>query len=480
MLLSSWKKTILSRIDLIVLLTCLSVTYAIWNYNVTQDTSSQNSLKDTKLHVEQTVKSESEKLYLALNSVRGLYAASSNVDSKELSDFVVVSTALDDLDALLRIGFIEKVAPTEEIDFIQKIRSRGNTDYVPVKVATDSAGYYVALTVDRFGKLYTPSGRNLLNDPINTALINKIIASNESQFAFVPSVQNIAEYNGPAFIQSLPIYKEGELIGLINGIVSIESIKAQIANLLGEEIAWRWSISDGTVMAEGGVTKGKTISEIAEIPIFKDVNWKIELKKEIVHSPSLNLILGIGVLVSFIFYAMIYGLTSANERGEELANQMTMDLQKYKLALESASNHIIITDADGKILYANKAVEKLTGYSLQEVIGNTPALWGRQMSKEFYLKMWDIIKTKKVVFQGEIVNKRKDGQIYTAQATISPILDHASNNLIGFVGIEENISDRKKKEVELTTMNELMIGREMRMVELKKEIEKLKSGNAKL
>ena len=94
------------------------------------------------------------------------------------------------------------------------------------------------------------------------------------------------------------------------------------------------------------------------------------------------------------------------------------DLEKFKLAVENASDHVIIAGPDGNILYANLAAEKITGYSVAEMIGKTPRLWGGQMPVEFYQQLWKTIKEDKKLFTGEINNKRKSGEIYQSAVSI--------------------------------------------------------------
>lgn len=113
------------------------------------------------------------------------------------------------------------------------------------------------------------------------------------------------------------------------------------------------------------------------------------------------------------------------------------------VALDNASDHVIITDPDGVILFANKAAEKLTGYSKSEMIGNRPSLWGKQTPKEFYEKMWNTIKIGKKSFKREITNRHKDGTEYEVEIKISPILDE-NNNVAFFVGIERDITREKE------------------------------------
>lgn len=123
------------------------------------------------------------------------------------------------------------------------------------------------------------------------------------------------------------------------------------------------------------------------------------------------------------------------------------DLKIFELAIENVFDHIIITDPDGKILYANQAACKLTGFSQAEMLGNKPSLWGRQMPFSYYKKLWRSIKKNKKTFVGEIINKRKNGQLYNAEVRISPILNR-SGKVLYFVGIERDITKAKEMDRE--------------------------------
>lgn len=127
-------------------------------------------------------------------------------------------------------------------------------------------------------------------------------------------------------------------------------------------------------------------------------------------------------------------------------NQLIEQLEPLKSGLDILDDHVIITDENANILYANKAVEKNTGFSANEILGKNPAdLWGGQMPDEFYEKMWQIIKVEKKPFVGEVQNKKKDGTLYWQELHISPILDEGGEAKF-FVGIEPNITDRKERE----------------------------------
>ena len=120
----------------------------------------------------------------------------------------------------------------------------------------------------------------------------------------------------------------------------------------------------------------------------------------------------------------------------------------YKLAVDRAYNQIIITNTDGIIVYANSGLERTTGYNPKEVIGHTPRTWGGLMDQEFYEQFWKCVKIDKKPYQGEIKNHRKDGSIYYAILTTTPLLDY-NGLLSGFIGIEEEITTYKDIKAKL-------------------------------
>ncbi len=123
-----------------------------------------------------------------------------------------------------------------------------------------------------------------------------------------------------------------------------------------------------------------------------------------------------------------------------------LDLEKFKLAVENVGEQIVITDPDGIVLYANKALKKITGFKPEEVIGKkvgTAQLWGGLMGKSFYRQFWKIIKEEKRMFTGELTNKRKDGRKYVAAASIAPVLGR-KGEVIYFVGVERDVTEERE------------------------------------
>lgn len=125
--------------------------------------------------------------------------------------------------------------------------------------------------------------------------------------------------------------------------------------------------------------------------------------------------------------------------------------QIFRLALDSSSSHIVITDITGVIRYANKTSEKITGYGNSELIGQTPRIWGALMDPGFYKNLWDL-KLKKQSFTGEITNRRKNGELYSAILHMSPIRD-IDDSLLGFMATEEDVTKLRNKEETLEVLS---------------------------
>lgn len=114
-------------------------------------------------------------------------------------------------------------------------------------------------------------------------------------------------------------------------------------------------------------------------------------------------------------------------------------------ALESARDGILITDLQGVILKVNQAVEELTGYSRQELLGQTPRLLKSSVhGPEVFVQMWQTILAQRS-WQGELTNRRKDGSLFQVSLTVSPIVDD-QGRMTHFVGILRDISEHKQLE----------------------------------
>ena len=177
----------------------------------------------------------------------------------------------------------------------------------------------------------------------------------------------------------------------------------------------------------------------------KETNWYISGPKGMIDVIT-QILTQIKIPAEFIHYEENY--PSTNNIVDNKINLFDQ-IEIFKQAVDQSSNHIIFTDENGIIKFANSAAEHMTGYSLAEMLGQTPRLWGGIMEASFYKTLWDTIKIKRQSFFGKIKNRRKDGTYYFAFARISPLID-SSGVLIGFIGTEEDITESENIDLAKT------------------------------
>jgi diguanylate cyclase (GGDEF)-like protein/PAS domain S-box-containing protein len=128
-------------------------------------------------------------------------------------------------------------------------------------------------------------------------------------------------------------------------------------------------------------------------------------------------------------------------------------------ALEAAANAVFIADRDGRIVWVNDAFCRLSGYGRDECIGRTPGLLksGRQ-SAGFYRELWATILAGRT-WQGEVVERRRDGSLWTASQVITPLLDE-SGAVTHFVAIQHDVtaSSEAREAIERLAFHDSLTG----------------------
>lgn len=121
------------------------------------------------------------------------------------------------------------------------------------------------------------------------------------------------------------------------------------------------------------------------------------------------------------------------------------ELYKRTQAMEQSPNSIIITDFKGNIEYANAAFVKNTGFTIDEVLGQNPRfLKSGKTPPQAYDEMWSaLVRNEK--WQGEFINKRKDGSEYIYSINVAPVID-SNGRTTHYIAIEEDISEQKQAQ----------------------------------
>lgn len=125
--------------------------------------------------------------------------------------------------------------------------------------------------------------------------------------------------------------------------------------------------------------------------------------------------------------------------------QAEQELRLKSAAIEASAMAVMITGRDGRIVWVNPAFIHLTGYPFDEALNRTPHfLMSGLHRKSFYRNLWNTILAGEV-WQGELINQRKNGTRYYEEETITPVKDE-QGEIRYFVAIKQDISERKKAE----------------------------------
>lgn len=114
-------------------------------------------------------------------------------------------------------------------------------------------------------------------------------------------------------------------------------------------------------------------------------------------------------------------------------------------ALNAAANAIVITDTRGTCLWVNSAFTRMTGYTFDEIIGQKlSVLKSGLQNEDFYNSLWTTI-LRGETWNGEIINKHKQGHLYIEEMTIAPVRDPAGR-ISNFIAVKQDITERKQTE----------------------------------
>jgi PAS domain S-box-containing protein len=135
-------------------------------------------------------------------------------------------------------------------------------------------------------------------------------------------------------------------------------------------------------------------------------------------------------------------------------DRASREIQKLSGVIEQSPAAILLTDTHGTIEYANQKLFDITGYTAEELIGRTPALFKSGMTpKETYENLWECL-TAGCEWRGELLNRKKNGDLYWSRESISPIRD-LQGDVTHFLAIEEDTTERRSIEEKLREVQKI-------------------------
>lgn len=121
------------------------------------------------------------------------------------------------------------------------------------------------------------------------------------------------------------------------------------------------------------------------------------------------------------------------------------ELKRLAAAIDQAAEMVLITNEKGDIVYVNPAFEKITGYNAKEVLGKNPRiLKSGEHDRAYYQNLWATLCAGKP-WHGLFINRKKDGRLYTEEATISPVID-SSRTIVNYVAVKRDVTREQELE----------------------------------
>lgn len=142
----------------------------------------------------------------------------------------------------------------------------------------------------------------------------------------------------------------------------------------------------------------------------------------------------------------------ASNRDITTRKKMELDLRLHDIALKSCVDAIVITDLNAVVQWVNPAFCQLTGYTEAEALGRNLAelIKSGQHTEDFYHALWQTILSGQS-WRGEIINRRKNGDLYHEQLSITPVYSY-DQTISHFVAVKQDISERKLTEEQINQL----------------------------
>jgi PAS domain S-box-containing protein len=403
-----------------------------------------------------------------LNGAEGLFAASDYVTSREWQRYI---TSLEVLSrsGICALGFIANVRTNELVDFIASNH---------LDVVTDSTAgkppHYLIKYVEPLPANSPSRGFNIASDPRQREAAE--LACDTGACSLTPrSIWRQIDESRAAVLLLMPFYREGAAVasekdrraaleGWVFAALDLKELMDGLPESRNPEIDFeifdgnRFNVSsllyDADDIPRALETDTSTFRTKAPIPLsVAHRTWSLhfstrpEFDLATDYTEPRLLAFG-GIFISFLIFGITRSLASTRQRALVLAHEMTEKFHIQERAVISSNNGIFITDSSAPhnpIIYANPALEKITGYSAEELIGRDPRFLMLDDLNQPDLPMLQQAMAAGEECQVVLRSYRKDGSLFWNELSVSPVRDeHGIVN--HFVGITEDITERKRGE----------------------------------
>ena len=477
----AWPQVLVAAVGVLI---SLLVASAVARYN------QQQAQERFERHAERIDKEVRERFRLPLFGLKGavgLHAGSGEVQLSEFRAFIGALNLQQSFPGIRGLGIIERVALADVPRYETEVRRRDDPNFRVSEIAPSvHPERYVIRYIEPLRDNLAARGLDVGSEAKRREAIERAIDSGQTTMtAPVPLVQDGRQR--PGFLMYDPVYRHpegraprdvaerrasldgvfyapivavellGDVADLADGLVDFELFAGERNDDLRQLVF----DNDGHLEAQSAVPDGGRAFRVTRTLDLLGQPYLLQVSSTAAFDATSGgagapLTLLAGLLVTALLTYLLRAQTLGRERAESLATRMTQDLDRLAKVAQRTSNAVVITDVTRHITWVNEAFERITGYSAQEVMGRSPGLLLQtQQTDQAVVQRIREALNQALPFQGELLNRHKDGHAYWLQLEIQPLRDR-DGQLNGFMAIEQDITAQKEAERHLRDFNERM------------------------
>jgi PAS domain S-box-containing protein len=417
---------------------------------------------------------------------RGVYATHTQVTRDLFRRYVATRSLPTEFPGVRGFGFIERVMQPDLPAFIARERADGAPDFALRQLAQqDRPDLFVIKFIEPADRNRGAQGLDIGSEAVRRQGVLDALATGEvTTSGMITLVQDQRRSPGvlvftPVFSDPAPDVAAAGGRGPLRGFVYAPIVIAELLKDLGDVTAGQARIE--LFDTASGTTGGALMFDSAQVddvspapagnhaPRFEvlrviDVPGRI-LTLRVRSTPAFEAgyphhwagLFGLGgLLASMLLAGLLRQQITGRGRAEALARAMTVDLQRLAVVARRTSNAVVITDVQRRITWVNEGFERISGYSADEALGQSPGA----LLQDAGTDAATVAALRKALnagqpFQGEILNRAKDGGHYWLALDIQPLHDDDGSHQ-GFMAVETDITERKAAEAALRASQALL------------------------
>ncbi|GAB5606395.1 hypothetical protein TK5_24750 [Sideroxyarcus sp. TK5] len=465
---------------LLLLVGLVATAYAVY---VAKDDIEQAAMRDFAAEAEEVRLKVEARLQAHKQVLLGgaaMFDASDFVSREEWHAYAKRVRIDEHFNGIQGLGYAQLIQPAQLQAHVAAIRKQGFPQY-RIHPPGERELYSSILYLEPFlGRNLRAFGYDMYSEPVRRAAMAQ--ARDENTVALTGKVTLVQETGKDVQAGTLmyaPVYRRGALLD------TVQQRRAALRgwvyspfrmNDLMDGVLARWDdhtiqhihmqVYDGPAVepdsllydSRHGRPNPQPLFSVAQHIVFGGRVWTLHFEQHGGEVAGLDyskawgyLWFGLGMSLLMFFLALSWFNTRRN--AAHIAAELTAALRIKDLSLNAAANAVLITDRDGRIEWANHAFETLSGYGMDEAVGRLPRelLRSGRQDQAFYERMWQTILAGRV-WHGELVNRRKDGELYDEEMTITPV--SGENGVIShFIAVKQDVTLRKQAEAQLRELN---------------------------